>query len=199
LQEEFSDIEKIFLENYDEFFAIINANKEKAIEQDSDSTSLVVHNEDAANDSNIRIEEEKNAEGEGDAEEPSLEAKRPEEFLRDDVKKLYKKIVQITHPDKYPEYFTEKDKEKMLDIYKKCISGVKEGDLFSLLECASTLYLDIPELDKEDLKNLKKRSESIEENIQNMKNTYVWLWGQAADEEAKQKIVNKFLEQNSVK
>jgi tetrahydromethanopterin S-methyltransferase subunit G len=59
--------------------------------------------------------------------------------------------------------------------------------------------LDIPELDKEDLKNLKKRSESIEENIQNMKNTYVWLWGQAADEEAKQKIVNKFLEQNSVK
>ena len=66
-------------------------------------------------------------------------------------------------------------------------------DLFSILECASELYIKLPKLSKDDLLKLKKKCKLIKKDIKIIKNTYPWIWGEEGDENQKETILNEFL------
>jgi hypothetical protein len=114
--------------------------------------------------------------------------------LRDGLKKLYKRIVLITHPDRHPEYLSEDKKKEMIDIYNRSTNAIKENDLFSLLDAASELYLDLPKLERKELKNIKKKCLEFEKNINDIKNTYQWVWGGELDSSRKEHIVKAYID-----
>ena len=116
-------------------------------------------------------------------------------FLTEDLKKIYKKIVMVTHPDRHPEHLSEEQKKEMLKVYNKSANAISEGDLFSLLECASELYIDLPPLSDDNIKNIEDKCDFFEKRIANMKNTYPWVWGIEKDENIKNDIIDQFLSQ----
>ena len=114
--------------------------------------------------------------------------------VSDGLKKLYKKIALITHPDRHPEHLSEDKRKEMIDIYNRSATAIKENDLFSLLDAASELYLDLPKLEKKDIKNIKKKCSELEKNIKDIKNTYPWVWGEQEHPARKECIINSFID-----
>jgi len=114
--------------------------------------------------------------------------------ISDKLKKLYKRIALITHPDRHPEYLSKDKRKEMIDIYNRSSNAIRENDLFSLLDAASELYLDLPKLEKKDIKNIKKKCSELEKNIKEMKNTYPWVWAEQNDSATKEHIINSFVE-----
>jgi hypothetical protein len=114
--------------------------------------------------------------------------------ISDKLKKLYKRIALITHPDRHPEYLSKDKRKEMIDIYNRSSNAIRENDLFSLLDAASELYLDLPKLEKKDIKNIKKKCSELEKNIKEMKNTYPWVWGEQEHPARKECIINSFID-----
>jgi len=114
--------------------------------------------------------------------------------ISDKLKKLYKRIALITHPDRHPEYLSKDKRKEMIDIYNRSSNAIRENDLFSLLDAASELYLDLPKLEKKDIKNIKKKCSELEKNIKEMKNTYPWVWAEQINPATKEHIINSFVE-----
>tara|TARA_B100000131_G_scaffold251559_1_gene245169 strand:+ start:2075 stop:2662 length:588 start_codon:yes stop_codon:yes gene_type:complete len=117
-------------------------------------------------------------------------------FLNKKFKRLYKKIVQICHPDKHPNHLSEDDKDNLVKIYNDCTSAVKNKDLYFFLECASKLYINIPKLTEKEEEVLRKNCLKIEEEIKNIKNTYPWIWGKESSEEQRRMILSSFIQKS---
>jgi|7_EtaG_2_1085326.scaffolds.fasta_scaffold02925_2 hypothetical protein len=114
--------------------------------------------------------------------------------ISDKLKKLYKRIALITHPDRHPEYLSKDKRKEMIDIYNRSSNAIRENDLFSLLDAASELYLDLPKLEKKELKNIKKKCLEFEKNINDIKNTYPWVWGEGLDSSGREHIIKAFID-----
>lgn len=112
--------------------------------------------------------------------------------VSDSLKKVYRKIAMITHPDRYPTHMSEVKKKEMINIYNKSTEAIRVGDVFCILDAASELYIDLPELNEAEVKSIEGKGLEFEELTGNMKNTYVWAWKDAAIGD-KEYWLNKFL------
>jgi hypothetical protein len=54
--------------------------------------------------------------------------------------------------------------------------------------------MDIPELNEEDIENLRQKAVSLEENINLFKNTYPWIWGLESTQKGKDSIVESYID-----
>ena len=101
-----------------------------------------------------------------------------------DVKKLYRKIVEKTHPDKTGNNFKS-------DIFCKASLAYEENNLMVLLDIAGSLNLEITSLSPEAIALLKQNIEELSEEISQKTKTVAWAWHNAkTDEERKTVIVN---------
>lgn len=105
------------------------------------------------------------------------------------IKKVYRKIVKITHPDKT-------NSKKLHEIHSKAKDYYEENNLLGLyLICIDlNIKVDFNEIKVEELK------ESINEKrkkLEGLESSYLWLWVHSNTEEEKEKIINLFIEQNS--
>ena len=102
------------------------------------------------------------------------------------MKKIYREIVKITHPDKV-------DNHRLNEIYIEAKDAYYHNDVMELFYICDILGIEV-EADSSDIltfnriiSDKKKRSKSIE-------NSYLWLWATAESEEEKSKIVKLFVE-----
>jgi len=112
----------------------------------------------------------------------------------EELKKLYRKIVTIVHPDKHPEHISEDKKKEMIEIYNKSTMAMRNGDVFSVLDAASELYIDLPKLSDEEIKIIKEKCLFFEDNIKLMKNTYAFVWGEESDLDKKESVMKLFVD-----
>lgn len=105
------------------------------------------------------------------------------------VKKIYREIVKITHPDKI-------NSDMYLDVYVNATKAADEYNIFDLFTICVELNIEI-ELDFEDIDVLNFLIQSKKNEIKKIESSFIWLWINAQNEEEKVKVVNMFVQQTS--
>ena len=97
------------------------------------------------------------------------------------LKKLYRDIVKITHPD------ITKDK-KLNDIYIKATNMYDKNDLGGIYSICSELkiYYD---LDESDADNISLRIKTLKDRIDFVESTFTWKWHYSNTPQEKEQVV----------
>jgi len=96
------------------------------------------------------------------------------------VKKLYKMIIQRSHPDKYINFPIKAIKEKYARICMNAMSAIKSNDVGLILLCAYEVEIDVNEPDAE--KYIINSSNSYKEQIAQMTNLIGFQWYHLPDD-----------------
>lgn len=90
-------------------------------------------------------------------------------------KKLFRKIVSITHPDKHPKNISDQTKFLYLTIYHDLIECFENSKYYKILIYAEKLDIDFDFKEfRDDIFNLFEYKKIIHSNIQNLKSNYLW-------------------------
>ena len=101
------------------------------------------------------------------------------------IKKLYRDIVKITHPDKV-------NNTNLNDAYIKATEYYKINDELNIYKICSKLDIDY-DIEEVDNKEINKRIDSIKNRINFLENTFTYQW-YISGERDKQNILLKFIE-----
>jgi hypothetical protein len=158
---------------------LINFNKEKFLRD----ISMNRTSDDKEEEIPVKIYPEKDAKDNNDSNKQ----------IPENIKKIYREIVKLTHPDKTR---GKNNRGELSDMYIKSKIAVDEYDIYSLLVICDKLeikwLIDISEkkILEDNLVIKRKKLKSIE-------SSYIWKWINAETEEDKLKIVNLFIENNN--
>jgi len=113
------------------------------------------------------------------------------EHTKRKIKKIYRDIVKITHPDKL-------DSEEYLDTYIKAKEAYADNNLLDLYMICVKLNIDV-ELGSEDVENIMEVILLKRKEMSDLESSFLWLWVHAPTQEIKDEIVLKFINKHSVK
>ena len=108
------------------------------------------------------------------------------------AKKIFRKIVMMTHPDKIPEKLSNNLKEKLLRIYKESKESIDSGDNIRLVMLASELDVELENKDIGDLSEFYKKELSLSSEIDELKKSMYWAWAHASDDQ-REEILKEFV------
>lgn len=102
------------------------------------------------------------------------------------IKKLYREIVKLTHPDRV------KDKE-LNDIYIEATVYYDSGDKIGIYKVCNDLniYYDI---DEEDESFISLKIEEMKKKISFLESTFTWVWFNAESDKQKEEIILNFIQ-----
>jgi hypothetical protein len=130
---------------------------------------------------NIEIEEEQenNISEEENTDDVISNEKSPE------VKKVYREIVKLTHPDKI------KDK-RLNDFYIKSTELYNNNDKIGLYKICDELGI-IYEMDENDSEVIEDKINTLKRKINFLESTFTWKWFNTKDEKTKERILLDFI------
>jgi hypothetical protein len=115
-----------------------------------------------------------------DVDQKQQEEKSPVET---EIKKLYRKIVQETHPDKTEKMgLSQKEIDKRVKAYQRAAAALRDADSDTLVEIAVDLDLDTGFDDLAIAASLRRRSKILEDEIARIRNSIEWYWINATEE-----------------
>ena len=85
------------------------------------------------------------------------------------VKKLYREIATLTHPDKT-------DDPELNEIFVKCSTALSNGFIYDIIESATKLDITITSVSISELVFLHEEISELETSIKENQNTYCWVW-----------------------
>lgn len=141
-------------------------------------------------DSDLVEEEAENEEPEEEITEEQAEIKKKEEVKSKKIKKVYREIVKLTHPDKVKDV-------RLNEIYLKATSFYDKNDLIAIYSVCNELKIAY-ELDEIDYELIKIKINTIKERIKFMESTFTWKWHKAENAEEKQMLVMNYIK-NQIK
>ncbi|MCS5551082.1 MAG: hypothetical protein NZ811_06145, partial [Gammaproteobacteria bacterium] len=98
------------------------------------------------------------------------------------LRKLYRRISKISHPDKV-------ESEFLTAYFKKASTAYSEDDVAELFTIATTLEIEISDINSEDIAaELEKSILDKSNQTMSYKRTLAWAWANAETEEEKQRI-----------
>lgn len=113
-----------------------------------------------------------------------------------ELKKIYRKIVVDTHPDKLINaQISEKERAKKNEAYIKATAAFEKKDEDVLIEVAVDLELEIDLPDEQIAKSLRSRGKKLEEQITKIKSSPEWYWAHA-DESRRVVIIKEICNRN---
>ena len=98
------------------------------------------------------------------------------------VKKLYREIVKLTHPDKVKV-------KKLNDLYLKATEYYESDDITGLYTICTELGIEY-ELDESDNESILLKIKSLKGKIGFIESTFTWKWYSAKDKEKETLILN---------
>ena len=116
----------------------------------------------------------------------SIDNSPNEKINNEDIKKIYRKIAQKTHPDVSQKQGDDK-------IFIESVKAYNEGNLANLIQIALSLQIEIKELSEKSLELIKDNIGSLEEDLHHQKNTLSWAWSQINTDEERHRIVAQAL------
>jgi len=116
--------------------------------------------------------------------------------LSTDLKKIYRKIVTDTHPDKLVNAkISEKEHSKKNEAYIKATVAFNKKDEDALIEIAVDLELEIDLPDEQIAKSLRSRGGKLEDQIAKIKSSPEWYWAHS-DENRRLQIIKEICQRN---
>lgn len=158
---------------------LININKESFLREIA-SKNEDSNKEEEVTENNVEIEE-------------SVEKEKPN--ITDNVKKLYREIVKLTHPDKTQ---NKNNKKELNDLYIRAKKALDESDIYEILTICDRLdikwFIDLSEKSILEENLIKKR-----QKIKSIEESFIWIWITSKTKEEKDEIVNRFITINGKK
>ena len=99
-----------------------------------------------------------------------------------DIKKLYRKIAENTHPDKT-------GNNQYADLFSEAARAYDQNDIGKLLEIAGNLNIELLELAPSSILLLENNIKTLSLEIHNKKNTVAWSWSKSSTDEEKDKLI----------
>lgn len=117
-------------------------------------------------------DDQKTNENRGDVKSPKL-------------KKLYRDIVKLTHPDKIKS-------EKLNDLYIKATSFYDKNDLAGIYIICDEIGIEY-EFDEEDNVLISDKINTLKQRISFMEQTFTWKWFYGKDQQEKNNIILTYI------
>lgn len=117
----------------------------------------------------------------------------PIKFPNSDIKKLFKKIAMVCHPDKLSG-LSEADKEQKTKLFMKAQVEAKQGNFYKLSTIAMDLNIEMPPIQETYLNMLERESETVRRKINEIAGTYAWAWCEEDSEEGKLALIERYVE-----
>lgn len=102
-----------------------------------------------------------------------------------EVKRVYREIVKLTHPDKVSE-------KKLNDYYIKSTELYNNNDKIGLYKVCDDLSIDY-EIDENDTEIIEDKINTLKRKINFLESTFTWKWFNTKDEKIKEKILLDFI------
>lgn len=120
------------------------------------------------------------------------ESDEKDSSIKEGIKKLYRKIVKLTHPDKTSH---KNNKKELTDLYIRAKKAMISLDIYEILTICDRL-------DIEYIIDINQKA-ILEENlltkkgvIKSLESSFIWLWINAKDDIEKESIVDLFIEKH---
>lgn len=108
-----------------------------------------------------------------------------ERFVDQKVKKLYREIAKLTHPDRI-------DNRKLNDLYLKATNYYDNNDRAGTYSICDELGIDY-EPDDSDSQTISNKITDIKGKITFIESTMTWNWYHSNDEKAKEQMVLRYI------
>lgn len=106
--------------------------------------------------------------------------------IEPEVKKIYRDIVKTTHPDRIKN-------PKLNELYLEATAAYESNDIVNLIRVCNDLMIDVEWRD-DVLKKVEERISLIKQQIHFLESTYTFKWLKSHDDNDRNKIVLKFIE-----
>jgi hypothetical protein len=123
--------------------------------------------------------------------EPKININEIDNNTKVKLKKIYREIVKLTHPDKV-------DSEELKDLYIQAKEAYESFDLFELYFIGKSLKLSF-KLTLEETKILNDLIEFKKNEIKQLESSFVWVWLNSESEVEKNMVIYKFLKTHYLK
>jgi hypothetical protein len=125
-----------------------------------------------------------------------IENKEPEDIEESDediknkkptskIKKLYREIVKMTHPDKVKD-------GRLNDLYIKATKYYEDDNRIGVYAICNELNIPY-ELSDEDIDSIYNQIKKYEEKIRFIESTYTWKWYNTEDDSQKSQILMNYI------
>ena len=108
------------------------------------------------------------------------------------IKKLFRKIAIMTHPDKLTK-LDDYERERKTELFLKAREAAEAGKWFALVETAKTLGIKTPNPDEEQVSLLKNESENVDKEIKNIEASYAWVMYNLETDEQRKLLMTNYL------
>ena len=102
------------------------------------------------------------------------------------LKKIYREIVKLTHPDKV-------QSEYLNGLYLEATDAVKINDIYTLYKICVELDIEF-DMGEGEKKAISKSIDKLKKEIEVIENSYIWTWINSKTESEKKEIANRFKE-----
>lgn len=178
-----SEADTNFIKNINEFLSRHPELKKMIDKRMSEKIDNMVKEKEKA-DENDQISNNK-LEDNSDIEENNIEVDDNKIVKSEKIKKLYREIVKLTHPDKVSD-------SKLNDLYIKSTKSYDENDLVSIYTICDELNIEY-ESDETDNVFISERITVLKERINFMESTFTWKWYTAGDNRQKDDILMSYI------
>lgn len=110
------------------------------------------------------------------------------ENTKNKIKKIYREIVKLTHPDKI-------ESDRLIELYHKSTKCSEDNDLLCLYLISIELNIDF-EFDSEDIEFLERIVNSKRKENSVLETSCVWAWINSKDEETKNRLLKFYVINN---
>ena len=118
-------------------------------------------------------------------EEEVIEQEIYEEDKLPKVKKLYREIVKLTHPDKV-------DQKSLNDLYLTATKYYDNNDKIGLYKVCTELDIDY-DLDDDDNQIIESKIDDLKRRIEFLESTFTWQWINTEGEKEKLEMMIQFI------
>ena len=115
--------------------------------------------------------------------------------IHDAFTKLFKKIALVIHPDKIDKNLPEDEVKLRVSMFTKALESLEDKKYYVLLDIAEKFKISTPRNYDLQTRWMKRESESVSNDISNVKNTYNYLFGISETDHERENLIRKFLQQ----
>lgn len=151
---------------------------EKSIKKNKESEEKKDESNDTITD-DTEIEEEESV----DIEEDEKEVKDKKSIS--EIKKLYREIVKLTHPDKVKN-------KRLNEVYLKATKYYDDGNKIGIYAVCNELLIEY-EIKTEDIQLIYDEIKKYQQKINFLESTYTWKWYNCENDEQKNQILINYI------
>ena len=123
-----------------------------------------------------------------------LEAIPAEKLADPEVKKMFKKIASVCHPDKIQDLRQDSNKKRLETLYQRARQALDDNDFYELFSIYKELDINLPDLSPQQIVLIQNKINTIKKELNNIESSIAWGWYFEEDENKKQKIQEKIFE-----